>query len=282
MTTALKPPPPPLRPPPKNGGPVPAAPLARVSFEAPQPRGQAIEVYGPGGIGKTSLAIRAPGPVAVFDLDNSLPVLQANGDLDGLDVRVVATRDWAGLRAALQAPGWDEIKTVVIDSVTRAEEMALDWTLANIATEKGSKVQRIEDYGYGKGYRHLYDTFLLLLGDLDNHLRAGRNVVLVAHDVTALVPNPMGEDYQRFEPRLQSAGKESNVRARVREWADHLLFIGYDLDVKKKKASGSGTRTIYPVELPHCMAKSRTLAEPIPFVRGELAAWDAIFGSKSE
>ena len=47
-----------------------------------------------------------------------------------------------------------------------------------------------------------------------------------------------------------SSGKAS-VRLRLREWLDHLLFIGYDVECTKQmdgKAKGQGTRTIYPQE----------------------------------
>ena len=105
----------------------------------------------------------------------------------------------------------------------------------------------------------MFDTFLPLLADLDRHARAGRNVVLVCHDCTSTVPNPAGEDWLRYEPRLQSpnSGKAS-IRLRVREWADHVLFVGYDVSVGKDgKGRGAGTRTLYSAEVPHCMAKSR-------------------------
>ncbi len=149
-----------------------------------------------------------------------------------------------------------------------------------IPHEKGNKVERIEDYGYGKGYQHVYDAFLTLLGDLDAHVRAGRNVVLICHDCTNSVPNPAGEDWLRYEPRLQSAGSgKASIRLRTREWADHMLFLGYDVDVKDGKGRGSGTRTIYPCELPHCMAKSRTMAEPVPLVKFDTALWKKLLGT---
>lgn len=238
--------------------------------------GHRIVLYGPGGIGKTTLAAIAPGPVAFFDLDDSLGVLrnQLPEELASQINRVGGAGDWQAIRDALHTPGWDEIKTLVIDSATKAEELALAWTLRYVPHEKGAKIERIEDYGYGKGYQHLYDTFLTLLGDLDQHVRAGRNVVLICHDCTATVPNPNGEDWIRYEPRLQSPNSgKSSIRLRVREWADHVLFVGYDVDVKDGKGKGSGTRTVYPNELPHCMAKSRTLAEPVPLTKFDPELW---------
>lgn len=219
--------------------------------------GHRVVLYGPGGIGKTTLATLAPGPVVFLDLDDSLPRLR--GGL-ATEPRVVEAGGWSEIRAALQSDGWDGIKTIVLDSATRAEELCVAHTLATVRHEKGHQVTSIEGYGYGKGYQHVFDEFLPLLADLDRHCRAGRHVLLLCHDCTATVPNPAGDDWLRYEPRLQSpnSGKAS-IRLRVREWADHVLFLGYDVAVDADgKGRGSGTRTVYPAELPHCMAKSRT------------------------
>lgn len=248
-------------------------------FEKPAPHaGHRIVLFGPGGVGKTSLADLAPGPVAGFDLDESHAVLQPKNTR-----RIGGVESWDDLRAVLNGNSWDEVRTIVIDSATRAEEFALTWTIGNVPHEKGNRISRIEDYGFGKGYQHVYETFLTLLGDLDRHVRAGRNVILICHDCCTTVPNPQGEDWQRYEPRLQSpsSGKAS-IRLRVREWADHVFFLGYDVDVKDGKGRGSGTRTLWPVEMPHCMAKSRRLSDPIPVYPNDPAVWNALFGAQSK
>ena len=117
---------------------------------------------------------------------------------------------------------------------------------------------------------------------LDLHVRAGRNVILICHDCTANVPNPKGEDYLRFEPRLQnpSSGKAS-IRLRVREWLDHLFCIGYDVESNEGKAQGHGTRTIYPQETPWCMAKSRSLAEPFELLQFDTTLWNQLFSQNA-
>jgi hypothetical protein len=238
----------------------------------PEATGHRVLLYGPGGIGKTTLAANAPGPVAFFDLDESLPRLRnlpVNAEDGTASVKYIGPdgcRTWAGMMGALASPGWDAVKTVVIDTVTKAEELCVLHVLDTIPHEKGHRVERLEDYGWGKGYTHVYEAFLHLLVALDVHARAGRNVVLIAHDCTTSVPNPAGDDWLRFEPRLQSPGSgKGSVRLRVREWADHVLYLGYDVAVTKDgKGKGHGSRTIYPSELPHCMAKSRTVSDPIP------------------
>jgi hypothetical protein len=239
--------------------------------------GRRIVLYGPGGIGKTTLACLAPGPVAMFDLDGSLPVIWPELSETGADVRVVQATTWQGIRSALQSPGWDDIRTVVVDSATRAEELAIANTLENVPHEKGHRCKRLEDYGYGKGYQHTFETFMGLIADLDVHAQAGRNIILVCHECRASVPNPHGDDWLRYEPRLQSPGSgKASIQLRVREWADAVLFIGYDVDVKDGKGRGVGTRTCYGQELPHCMAKSRPAIDPIPVVRYDAEFWSQI------
>ncbi|HNQ22467.1 MAG TPA: ATP-binding protein [Phycisphaerae bacterium] len=261
-----------------------APPVRRVAFGVIEAQGHRVGVFGPGGIGKTTLAATAPGPVGFIDLDDSLPILRPS--LGELDIRRVSgVAGWQDIRDALHSDGWDGVRTIVIDSATKAEELALEWTLRNVRHEKdGVVIRRIEDYGFGKGYQHLYETFLTLLNDLDQHVRAGRNVILICHDCTATVPNPKGEDYIRWEPRLQnpSSGKAS-IRLRVREWLDHLLYVGYDVEsTKSRKAQGHGTRTIYPQEMPWCMAKSRTLAEPVELVQFDTTLWNKLLAHEAE
>lgn len=264
----------------RNTMPPPPAPVARkrVAFgQIATAAGHRTVLYGPGGIGKTTLGACAPGPVAFIDLDESLPRLRGQLEASGVlaNIRpVVGIDSWPALREALQSDGWGEIRTIVIDTLTRAEELCIQHTLDTVPHEKGHRVGRLEDYGYGKGFTHVFDTFLPLLADLDRHAREGRNVVLICHDCTTTVPNPAGEDWLRYEPRLQSpASGKASIRLRVREWADHVLFYGYDVAVTKDgKGKGCGSRTIYPAELPHCMAKSRTKCDLIPVTETNVLA----------
>jgi len=264
-----------------NLPPPPVLPRGTVKFgTVTNTSGHRVVLYGTGGIGKTTLAAHAPGPVAMIDLDESLGKLKTS--LDGFGVLpnilpVDGVGTWQDLRSILQSDGWDQVKTIVIDTVTKAEEMAVAHTVSTITNEKGQKVSKIEDYGYGKGYRYVFDIFLPLLADLDVHCRAGRNVILICHDKVAKVPNPMGDDWERYEPRLQNPNSgNGSIQLRVKEWADHVLFMGYDVAVIDGKGKGSGTRTLYPAEQPHCMAKSRTIQEPMFIDAPSVDVWNKI------
>jgi len=235
---------------------------------------QRVVIYGTGGIDKTSLAALAPNPVFV-DLEHGT---------EELDVPRVSIDDWDSLRMLLLSDTLDAWQTVVIDGGTKAEELATAWTLANVPHEKGTRVSRIEDYGFGKGYQHIYETYLLLLQALDSQIRRGRHVVLIAHDCISDTPNPLGENFIRYEPHLQSpkSGKAS-IRNRVVQWANHVLFLGYDVVADRGKGYGSGTRTIYTQEMPSHVAKTRCVGIPasIPFERGDSSIWHHILGGNS-
>ena len=227
-------------------------------------------LYGTGGIGKSTLAGLAPNPV----------FLDIEGGTHALDVpRVEGIESFSDLRACLQSTAFDAYKTIILDSATRGQEWSEAHTLATVPHEKGNRVTSVEGYGFGKGYQHVYDTFLLLLADMDSQVRRGRNVILICHDCTADVPNPVGDDYIRFEPHLQApkSGKAS-IRNRVVQWADHVLFVGYDVVGKDGKGRGTGTRTIWTFELPDHIAKSRTVREALPFESiDDSTIWQLIF-----
>jgi hypothetical protein len=266
MTRIAPPPPPPSA---KNGTP------ARTNFSISKGRARRsprIGIYGTGGIGKSKLAslMSEVGPEPVFiDLEGSAL------DLDVQSVDGASGFDWSDLRACLASDDFPVDAPIVIDTATKAEQLAIAHTLKTVPHEKGHRVSSIESYGFGKGLTHVYETFMTLVGDLDRLHRKGHNVVLIAHDCTSNVPNPGGDDWIRYEPRLQSPNSgKSSIRLAVKEWLDHLLFVGYDVNVNNEgKATGSGTRTIYPVEMPSHMAKSRTLRDPIVYQDGDAELW---------
>jgi hypothetical protein len=284
--TAPKPPPPPAQkpPPPSNGlAPKPVANGKKFSVSSGATiAAQRIAIYGPGGIGKTSLA------AAIKQIGIEPLYLDIGDGSRFLDVKRIGPDQglstWEDLRACLHDHSlFAGYGAVVIDDSTKAEELAAKWTVANIKNDKGVYVSSIEGYGFGKGLGHLYETYLQLFGDLDAHIRAGRHVILICHECTANVPNPSGEDWIRYEPRLQSptSGKNS-IRHRLKEWVDHLLFVGLDTFVSEDgKGQGGGSRTIYANELPTHWAKSRSLSVPIPYERDSADLWRQLFGDKS-
>lgn len=229
-----------------------------------------VVVFGPGGVGKSTLASLAK------KLGMGVLFVDCEGSTAFLEVERVEPENWSDLRAAVRdLSGGFEL--VAVDSLTKAEEMAKAYVLENVKHEKGKAISGIEDYGYGKGYVYVYEEFLKLLGDLDGLVRQkGIHVVGICHDCIAAVPNPGGDDWIRYEPRLQLS-KNASIRHRVKEWCDHLLYIGFDTAVEDGKAKGTGTRTIYSAELPSHWAKSRSISEPVIYKKDDPEIWKLLF-----
>jgi len=233
-----------------------------------------IGVYGPGGIGKSTLAAYLPAPLFI-DLEHGTRRMNV--------ARIEDIRDFATLRGALASIASNPpagVKSIVIDSLSVVEEMVKDHVVATRKTEKGLAVDGIEGFGFGKGWNHVYDEQLAFFADLDRLVdRHGLNVCCIAHECTSFAPNPYGEDFLRYEPHLYNGDKRerSSTRKFFRNWVDELLFIGYDVHVQDGKGQGAGTRTVYTSELPTHMAKSRTNPTSTPFILSSAAAiWKSL------
>src|SRR5688572_10475054 len=123
MNAPTKPPPPKRNgaPPPSSASP-PAASAVSANGDRFQVRTgrrvlpQKVVIYGPGGIGKSTLASLAPNPI-FLDIETSTERLDV-ARLDGIET-------WADLRAVIQSDRLDGYGTLVLDSATKAEELAV-------------------------------------------------------------------------------------------------------------------------------------------------------------
>ena len=223
--------------------------------------GERILLYAKSGLGKTTLASLAPGAV-FFPLDDGSKKIPGAKSISGIET-------FQDLRDAInQSIGLIPAKgSLVIDTMTRAEALIEPYLFATVKTEKGATATSMEAYGWGKGYRYLLEHYRLILADLDNLIRSGRNVVLLAQEAPARIANQDGVDYLEAGPQLYHSNNAS-LRTETCAWADYVLRIGYaDLTVTKEnmqaragKVTGDRTRIIYSDGPLSFVAKSRPVA----------------------
>lgn len=225
-----------------------------------------IGIYGPEGIGKSSLASLCPD--AVFaDIENGMDYIDC--------AKVGGVSDWDTLRKFIQSVGTG---IYGIDSITRAEDWAAKFVIDNKKSNEGMKAtDSLEDFKYKAGLQFVCDEFRKLLSDIDAAKNRGASFIMIAHARINRFKNPDGSDYVRFEPRLIDDPKASNMLQWV-QFLDHLAFVNLDVNVAKGgKATGSGSRTIYLDTAPNRLSKARGIPnDPIPFDIGDGKLWELV------
>lgn len=220
-----------------------------------------VVIYGPEGIGKSTLASQFPEPLFI-DTENSTTYM---------DVRRLPRPDsWLEL---LNEVDWvlanpASCQTLILDTADWAETLCIEHVCAR------DKKTGIEDYGYGKGYAFAVEEFGRLVNKLEQVKDKGINVVVAAHALISKfeLPDELGS-YNRWTLKLIDTPKCSNS-AMLREWADAVFFVNYKTIIvnvdgqgaqKGKNKAQGGARVIYTTHHPCWDAKNRFgLADELP------------------
>jgi len=217
-------------------------------------------IYARSGMGKTTLLSQLD-PVFIGIDDGGRKL---TNPLTGKKLRFVeGVKTFPDVRHVLQSTGlFENEKDVVLDTATALQPLAEIEICETIRHDGGGKVTSLEGYGYGKGYKHLYDTIYSILTDCDELIRRGINVHLICQLNACLRAHPGGDDYLEDGPNLYH-GVKNSLRNAFCEWADNVFFIDYSqIESKNKKASSDNTRVIFIQPEIHFIAKSRTLDVP--------------------
>lgn len=206
-----------------------------------------VVVYGPEGIGKSTLAASSPGAI----------IIDTEGGTDQLPVaRLPKPPSWSVLLDEARAVAEDPslCSTLVVDTLDAAEQLCVEHVCSHAQPKKTS----IEGWGYGKGYVILKEEFAKLLRVLDHVVEAGVNVVCVSHSTLRKFerPDELGA-YDRFEMKLTK-----HVAPLVKEWCDLLLFADYQTYVTTDESGGhakasGGKRVLRTTHSPSWDAKNR-------------------------
>jgi Cdc6-like AAA superfamily ATPase len=237
-------------------------------------------IYGPPGLGKTSLAAEFPAPV-ILDSEAGAPAgvdIASFGEVESYDQVLDALK-------ALYT-GEHAYQTLIVDTLDRLEPLI--WAKASADNNWAS----IEAPGYGKGYVAADDYWRKLIAGC-NALRTKRGMTIcyIAHSAIERFDDPTNAPYSRYDIRLH---KRAN--AMVQDEVDAILFLNQDIAVTSedagfnkqvRRAEGGGTRWIYAEGRPAFTAKNRFglppklrfdqgkgYAQLAPYLPGQAAAQD--------
>lgn len=222
-------------------------------------------IYGPEGVGKTTLGASAPKPILADIEDGSsrvdVPRYLFN---DGPMGHVPAT--YAEFLAGVDdlTVSDHDYKTFIIDTTDRLESLIWKHMLARDSVvcarnPKGEALESVIDYGYGKGYDVAVDEWRALCARLDR-LRYARkmDIVLLGHAQIKTFKNPTGEDYDRYQLRINE-----KAAGFLKEWAEVTAFACFEDTVSKTskwarpKGISTGTRLLRLSRTAAVDAKSR-------------------------
>ena len=223
--------------------------LDKIQQSKPQcPR---VLIAGVAGVGKSTLAASLPKPLFVA----------AEAGLRFLDVPSLEPSGWSEVKELLLALANDSqgYESLVIDSIDHLEPMIWDYVCKTYRDDAGRKHDAIPNWPYGQGYKRAVGEWRELLKMLDG-LTEKMNVVLIAHTHIKKYQNPSGEDYDRYEIKLQGS-----AAALLVEWSDCVAFATFhDLISRmdgRAKVTGSGERVMHLQRRPAWDAKCRW---PVP------------------
>lgn len=213
---------------------------------SPIKKGIKFCIYGPEGIGKSTLVSKFPGVIYI----------DTEGSTDHMVVaRYPRPQSWDALLDMVEDAGTilRAGHTLVIDTADWAERLCTDALLAK------KQWTGIEDAGYGKGYVYQAEMFGGLLDKLTELSERGINVGFCAHAQLRKIEAPEETGaYDHWELKLAK-----KIGPMVKEWTDLLIFCNYKVLVvkgakpmEKNKVSG-GRRVMYTSHHPVWDAKNR-------------------------
>lgn len=217
-----------------------------------------LVVYGPMGIGKTTLGSSAPSPIFI----------QCEDGVGKLDyARFPAVKSFAEVMECLTVLYKEShnYKTLVIDSISWLEAIIH----SEIRASKGDDVFAT----FGRGYKLVPPYFERIIKACDK-LREdkGMMILLLGHSDVERYESPEVEPYDRY-----TLNCHDNIQDTVFQWCDAMLFATYRVftksdetgfNQKRTRGIGSGERVIFTEERPTHKAKNRfDLPYEIPFER---------------
>lgn len=242
--------------------------------------------YGPGSVGKTTLALSAPGALVMSMEDGDREFDVARYVFDDKTERVYPTsleEVKKALHSLLTAPDLGGIETLVVDGFHELDRLSQSQACAE------GKWSNIAEPGYGKGERATMDVFRPVWALLDS-INSQRNlrIIVTGHDNVANFKNPEGAEYGHFD-LMGTKNAQVSIPGLVYGKVDVYGFMRFEpltaVEGKKDKArvvsvGEQGARMMYLRKTTAWVAKCRYGGPPaVELTRpdGEPKTWADIF-----
>ncbi len=214
-----------------------------------------LMIYGTEGIGKSTLASRAPKPIFIQTEDGL-------GEIDCHKFPLAKSLvEVLGALAELHSEAHD-YQSVVVDSLDWLERLIWD----SVCQDYGAKSIEKIDGGYGKGYIYALTPWRQFIDHLSAlHRDRCMAVILIAHAKVEKFDDPESSPYDRYSPRLHK-----HAAALLTEWCDAVLFASRKFRTQTEDAGfgrkrtiahavgkDGGERVLRTVGGPSCVAKNR-------------------------
>jgi 5'-3' exonuclease len=156
------------------------------------------------------------------------------------------------------------IRHLVTDSLSGVDK------LINAKACNNENVEHMEAKDFKKVWTSAIPLHLRVQRELDEVRKMGIHVWLIAHTTTTTgIVTDTGDTFTKHDLAFQGTGKSlDEVRQLWRQWVDHVLFLDWDMRVKKGTQSTRAvatfkTRILRARETPHHYAKNRADLPPI-------------------
>jgi len=223
-------------------------------------------IYGPPGVGKTTLFSSFPKPLLI-DIEVGSKNIQVKRLVPKTYDDVVSMLLWTIDQTQFESVG--------VDSVSRLE--ALIWQ--RVCSDRGWI--DIEDPGYGKGYNVALHYWEKMFEIFDKIHAAGKHLVLIGHSEVKTINDPLKVDpYDKHQIRLQKS-----AFALLREKCSMVMYADKDQILHKSKGASKAKivgeeRVLYTSGGPGFDGKNRyDMPDRLPLDFGEF--W-AAYTAKSE
>lgn len=197
-----------------------------------------IILYGMEGIGKSTFAANFPSPIFIQTEDGL-------GMIDCAKFPLAKSFDEVFQELVALETEPNEFKTIVIDSLDWLERLIWD------KVAQDSKVNNIEQIGFGKGYTMALTFWRIVLDHLEALHKQGKIILLLAHAVAEDYSDPEVSSLKRFTPRLHKT-----ARSLVAEYVDVILLATRAFGAAKG-GDQNNPRIVRTEASPYQVAKSR-------------------------